>query len=233
MGWILKSTTLNCILYVMHQHIYDTGKVVNMLVFDFYVSSKYVLITNVTDTWCNESYKLIIPTEHCVMALYSIVILALIAKLSQSFCYLDKGFTRLKEINGNDSKLWLEKEVVSTAHVKMIFSQKIINLPLKMFVKGKLAFTFVPFGLKTRRIKSIGSTFISTRLWGCGSARVRGVTPSVTLGGGRNYHPALVTCLTLTRPMMWPRELWLTRNYLIKCHHLCTCMSAHCHLHKR
>ncbi len=42
----------------------------------------------------NQSYELIVPIEHCVMALHSIVILALIAELSQSFCYLDKGFTR-------------------------------------------------------------------------------------------------------------------------------------------
>ena len=42
------------------------------------------------------SYELIVPTEHCAMALLSIVVLALIAKLSQSFCYLDKRFTRTR-----------------------------------------------------------------------------------------------------------------------------------------
>ena len=51
------------------------------------------------------TYELIVPTEHCVMAFHSIVILALIAKLTQSFCYLDKDFTRSNYRSCNILKL--------------------------------------------------------------------------------------------------------------------------------
>ena len=57
-------------------------------------------------TW-NMPYELIVPTEHCVMALHSIVILALIAKQSQSFCYLDKGFTRYKSVKSEYGKSYM------------------------------------------------------------------------------------------------------------------------------
>ncbi len=61
---------------------------------------------------------LIVPTEHCVMAFHSIVILALIAKLNQSFCYLDKGFTWGMQISKNWSGQQLEAPLYSGSCTK-------------------------------------------------------------------------------------------------------------------